>query len=217
MKEEAPVLFDVDDTLFNKVKFKENFNNGLANSCNEPVERIDRMMSEYIGGLKNSDDFKPNEFIQYLGEMTGKRECFENFKIDNPEIYTNSLFNETLVTLSELKKIYGVLGVFSQGFVDFQNTKIDKSGIRKFFDEKFIYIGRDKLDPEFIKTIPEGSIIIDDKKSVVEKLNSLNRFKVIWINRKTDEKMDGVPTIKSLEELFTLFEQWNLSKGLQRE
>ena len=206
---EKPILFDFDDTLFSKTEFKKKFNQGLAESCGETPERISDLMSDYIKELRNSDDFRLNEFTQYLGEKTGKKECFDRFKIDNPEMYSSSLFDETIVTLDELKKTYDNLGIFTQGFDDFQNTKINGSGIRKFFDEKYIYIGRNKLDPEFLEKIPDGSTIIDDKKSVVEALKNTGRFDVIWINRKDDEKMDGVTTIKNLTELTDLITSKN--------
>ena len=55
---------------------------------------------------------------------------------------------------------------------------------------------------DFLKKIPDGVTIIDDDKNVIEKLKQLRPdLELIWINRKDEEKMDGIRTIKSLEEL----------------
>jgi len=75
------------------------------------------------------------------------------------------------------------------------------SSIINFFKKDLIFITNGKLNDDFIKQLPDGAIIVDDKKEVVEKLKNLNRFNIVWINRESDEKIDGVATIKSLEEL----------------
>lgn len=199
MKREI-ILFDWDDTLFSKNKFKDNLNRCLAVFYGKSFEEMSELMDEYVNGLKYSDDFRIDDFIIFLGKKTGKEIDVEKFKNDDLKIYSGSLFEDTITVLTELKKRY-ILGIYSQGFDDIQNIKIKSSGLRDFFDDQYMYIGRDKVNLDFVKKLPKNSTIVDDKKEVIGILNSLSRFNVIWINRNDDTQMGGVKTIRCLNEL----------------
>jgi len=128
----------------------------------------------------------------------------ESFSTDKLGIYSGALFPETISILNRLKNNF-ILGIYSQGDVDCQRIKIKASGIGEFFDEKYTFITTDKSDPDFIKKLPDGAIIIDDKQSKIEPLEKTGRFKLFWINRKDDEIMEGnVTTVKDLNEFVNL-------------
>jgi hypothetical protein len=95
-----------------------------------------------------------------------------------------------------------ILGIYSQGFVNLQKIKIKYSGIEKYFNKNLIFIDRDKTHQDFVKNLPIKATVVDDKKEVIETLKELRPdLKLIWINRKNDETIDGVKTIKNLKNL----------------
>jgi FMN phosphatase YigB (HAD superfamily) len=116
-------------------------------------------------------------------------------------IYSTALFPETISVLDKLKKSGFKLGVYSQGFTSLQKIKIESSGIKDYFDENFIFISRDKTDPKFVATLPNGATIVDDKEEeVVRPLNTTGRFDVVWMNRKNGERISDVTTVEDLNE-----------------
>lgn len=198
--EKKLILFDWDDTLFSKVEYKKRLRSNLARICEASEEEIFEFEEKCFESLKKSDDFQIDNFVKSFEEKFGKKIELEDFSSDNLKIYSEALFPETISVLNNLKDKFN-LGIYSQGFIPLQKIKIKSSGIEDFFDEKFVFIDRDKLATEFLAKLPDGATIVDDKKEVVEKLKTLNRFNVIWINRINDEKISGVKTIKSLLEI----------------
>ena len=58
------------------------------------------------------------------------------------------------------------------------------------------------MNPESIKEIPFGAMVVDDKKTVIGTLKQLRPdLKLVWINRDSSDRIDGVRNIKSLTEL----------------
>jgi FMN phosphatase YigB (HAD superfamily) len=199
--EENLILFDWDDTLFSKVEYKKNLRSNLARICEVSGEEIFRVEDEYFKSLKRSDDFQIENFVKSFENKFNKKINLENFSSDKLGIYSTALFPETIAVLDKLKKNGFKLGIYSQGFTSLQKIKIKSSGIKDYFDENFTFISRDKTDPEFIATLPNGATIIDDKKEeVLRPLNTTGRFDVVWLNRKEDEEMDNVTTVKNLNE-----------------
>jgi phosphoglycolate phosphatase-like HAD superfamily hydrolase len=197
------VLFDWDDTLFSKVEYKKNLRSNLARICEVPEEEIFEFEEKYFDSLINSGDFQIDDFVKSFSQKFGKKIELEDFDSDKLGIYSNALFPESISILNNLKDNFR-LGIYSQGFDSLQRIKIKSSEIESFFDEQLIYINRNKLDSNFIDTLSEGAIIIDDKKEVIEKLKSTGRFQLFWINRNTDEKIEDVTMIRNLDELINL-------------
>lgn len=195
------ILFDWDDTLFSKTEYKKRLSLALANVSKIPEDEVWKFEEEYFESLDKSGDFRIDNFLKFISQRSEIKIDLTNFVNDNLNIYSGSVFSEVINVLNQLRNTF-VLGVYSQGFNDLQRMKIKNSGLENYFDEKLIYINSNKLDPKFIATLPTESIIIDDKKEVIETLKQL-RFdlELIWINRKDGEKMEGVKTIESLREL----------------
>ena len=125
----------------------------------------------------------------------------EDFNTDKLGIYSKTLFPEVIEVLEKMKDVY-TLGIYSQGFESLQRLKIKFSGIENYFDKDLIFIDRDKTQLEFVAKLPTGVMVIDDKKEVIETLKNLRSdLELVWINRKDEEKFEGIRTIKSLEEL----------------
>jgi FMN phosphatase YigB (HAD superfamily) len=197
------ILFDWDDTLFSKAEYKKNLRSNLARICEVSEEEIFEFEEKYFENLTRSDNFQIDDFVKSFSDEFNKKIDLKDFSSDKLGIYSKALFPESINTLKKLKNNFQ-LGIYSQGFDSLQRIKIKSSGIEDFFDEKLIFIDRNKLDSSFIETLPDKAIIIEDKKEVIEALKQIGRFQLFWINRNTDEKIDGVTTIKSLEELINL-------------
>lgn len=200
------ILFDWDDTLFSKVEYKKRLRNNLARICEVSEEEIFKFEEKFFENLKRSDDFQIKKFVESFSEKFDKKIELKDFSSDNLKIYSGALFTKTISVLEKLKDNFD-LGIYSQGFVDLQKIKIRSSGVDNFFEKEFVYIDRNKLRADFVSKLPDGAIIVDDKKEVVEKLKQLNRFKIIWINRNDDEPIEGVTTIHNLEELMVNLEK----------
>lgn len=195
------ILFDWDDTLFSKTKYKKNLRSNLARICEVSEVKIFEFEEQYFNRLVKSDDFKIENFVSSFEQKFSKKIDLEDFSTNKLGIYSQAFFPEIIEVLEKMKNKY-VLGIYSQGFESLQKIKIKYSGIEKYFNKNLIFIDRDKTSQNFIKNLPIKSIIIDDKKEVIETLKKLRPdLKLIWINRNNKEKIKGVKTIKSLSEL----------------
>lgn len=197
------ILFDVDDTLIKTHEMASKFYEELAIELETTKEKIVELKEKYKSTLKRTSDYLPDDLILFIGNILKRDIKNINNPFENEIIYQNFLHPDSKETLKELNKNFK-LGIFSEGFNSYQSDKVYLSGIGDFFDKRLIYINKDKLDPVFVSKLPDGAIIVDDKKEVVEKLKTLSRFHVVWINRKDDDQIDGVTTIKSLEELLII-------------
>jgi len=194
------ILFDWDDTLLSKAEYKKNLRSNLAKICEVSEEEIFEFEEKYFNNLAKSGDFEINDFVKSFSQKFGKEVKLEDFNSDKLGIYSKALFSDSIPALNNLKNDFR-LGIYSQGFDSLQRIKIEASGIKDFFEEDLIYMNRNKLDPDFVKKLPNGAIIVDDKKEVIEKLKQAGKFKLLWINRNNDETIEGVTTIKNLNEL----------------
>lgn len=96
------------------------------------------------------------------------------------------LYNEVEEVLADLKKI-AKLGIFSEGKIEFQKTKLEKTKIKKYFLKKITHIVEDKknnLNNIFLKYLDTQVFLIDDKLSILyEAQLILPSLITIWIKR----------------------------------
>ena len=196
------ILFDWDDTLFSKKVYKNNLVSNLARICEVSYEQALIIDNEYFDNLIKSGDFMIENYLKCFEKKFNKKIVLEDFNTDKLKIYSKTLFPEVIEFLEKIKNKYS-LGIYSQGFESLQRIKIKYSGIELFFDQKLIFINRDKTQLNFLKKIPIRATVIDDKKEVIEVLKQLRPdLELVWINRINQEKMNKIKTIKSLNELF---------------
>jgi len=197
MEKDGIVLFDIDNTLINTKKLSLLAYTDIAKQTGKSFEEISKLKDEYKDSLELNTDFYPDRLMVFLEKKIGQ-------PIDNPfnkkEIYVESLFEETVELLNKLKQTKR-LGIYSEGFTDYQTKKLEFSGIIGFFDKDLIFIKRRKLDDESLNVIPDGATIVDDNSKVVKKLNTIKRFKTIWLNMSNNETIEGISTIKNLNEV----------------
>lgn len=106
---------------------------------------------------------------------------FKKSKLSDHKIY-----EEVIGVLECLRKI-ATLGIFSEGNSDFQKTKLTKTGIEKYFEQKNTHIVLSKLDElRSILKIYEGAktFFVDDKLSILFTAKKIfpESF-VIWVKR----------------------------------
>lgn len=198
------ILFDFDKTISDTNGFVEKFSTALYKQFNIPQETLLALLNKYKMTLDSTTDFRPEIFSQTISENTGV-----DIDLILKHIFDSKnfpVFEEVKHVLIELS-VHNRLGIFSEGFDDWQKKKIKLSGIWDFFDPSLMIIERRKLSPESIKRIPDKAIVIDDKKEVVETLASARPdLKLVWINRRNDEKIETtqIGTIKNLDELLAM-------------
>ncbi|MCL6096487.1 MAG: hypothetical protein M1444_02265 [Patescibacteria group bacterium] len=97
-----------------------------------------------------------------------------------------ALYDETIPTIKELWKNVD-LGIFSKGDREFQNDKLDKTGLKKYFTRNNIHIFEDKnanLKDVLLKYKNSKVFLIDDKLPVLyEAKLSMPSIVTIWIKR----------------------------------
>ena len=198
------ILFDIDDTLVDVHPMAKKFYQKIADNTGLLLEEIVAAKEKYLMTLEKYSDYHPDGLISFI---------YDFFKVDNnkrinpfveEKYYLEALFPETKNVVKELKNDYKV-GIFSEGFNDYQGRKI--LGLIDLLDKDLVFIERRKLSPESVKKIPNGAILIDDRKEVIETLaNTRPDLNLIWINRKDNEKLNTpkIRTIKSLDELLTI-------------
>lgn len=197
------IYFDIDDTLFSKKLFSGLFHEQISIETGQSIEKVMEFQKMYLSSLESTTDFHPDGLMKFISDATGT--SYEDLKkiLDNPEIFRKALFSETINILEELKKDYRI-GIYSQGFEDFQMRKLTLSGIVDYFDKDLMIIERRKLSDDSIKKIKPGSTVIEDKKVVIEKLINHNDFRTIWVNRNKHEPIEGMETVADLIEMKSL-------------
>jgi len=194
------ILFDIDDTLIEVHRMSKMLYQQMANKAGITLEEVVAAKERYKLTIEKTSDYKPDDLMVFVYHDLKTETSKQINPFAERKNYKESLFPEVKTVLEKLKKNY-ILGIFSEGFMEYQSDKIKLSGLNKFFDKNLIFIERRKTNPESIKKLPIGSIIVDDRKEVIEKLKQAGSFKLIWINRNTDETIKGVTTIRNFIEL----------------
>jgi len=108
----------------------------------------------------------------------------ERFKESRLEKY--SLYDEVLKVLSELSKIT-TLGIFSQGELDFQKTKLKNTKIDSFFKEENVHVFKDKelnFAQIFTKYPDYKIFFVDDRLDLLfSAKKNFPAISTIWIKR----------------------------------
>ena len=192
------VLFDIDYTLIDTRKFKESFKKKISEFLGISVEDLLLAEQGYVKKDGGFTDFVPQEYIDFIADSFNSDKFGISKAFFDDENFADIVFPDVYESLETLSKILD-LGIFSEGFRDFQLLKLYKTGIFNFFNENLIFIFRRKLTPEALNMIPKGCFIVDDSPSVISVLKEKQDVRPIWLNRKTKEEHDNCKTIFSLD------------------
>lgn len=169
-KKKIVVLFDIDHTLFNTVKFVNNVYKKHSNSIDK--ETFYKILEEIRVNLKQALSEENSIKSDIVKSLWGQAGLAKNF------------YEETRIVLKEISKI-ATVGIFSKGDERFQKEKI--KSFSRFLSENDINITLDKYNklPEIIKKY-EGDrlIIVDDMLKVLYTAKKLNEdIFTVWIKR----------------------------------
>ncbi len=108
----------------------------------------------------------------------------DTFKKSGLEMY--ALYEEVIPVLVEIGKI-AKLGIFSEGDEDFQQTKLIKTNLQKYFPKEYIHIAQKKTDilEKMLKEYTDQQLfLVDDKLPVLyDASRKRPGLYTIWIKR----------------------------------
>ena len=194
------ILFDIDLTLIDSIRLRHTYNSQLSYELKISIKEFNDTKDKYLNRLEKSTDFLPEDFLKHIADTHNHSyQTLQNIYY-NPENFQDALYPDTIPALQKLKKEY-IFGIYSEGFFSFQITKLKYSGIYNYFDPDFIYIHRRKAISDIPKTLPGGTIIVDDRIEALESLSQFPNLSLVWLNRKDNSIHPSIPTIQSLNEL----------------
>ena len=112
---------------------------------------------------------------------------FDTNLFKETQLTTFRLYDEVEETLKTLKKNFR-LGIFSEGDLEFQETKLKKTAIAAYFEPKFSFIVSDKRDA--LKELgeklsgEEQIFMVDDKLEILADIkHAISKVKTVWVKR----------------------------------
>jgi phosphoglycolate phosphatase-like HAD superfamily hydrolase len=122
-----------------------------------------------------------------------------------------SLYSEVLGVLKKLKGT-AILGIFSKGETEFQNTKLKQTGIKDFFNQDNVHVFEDKdvnINNVLEKYKDYRIFLVDDKLPVLYGAKTYNpAIFSIWVKRgpfaEKQEALEGFLPDATIENLSSL-------------
>lgn len=192
------ILFDIDGTLFDPSRYGQLYRADLIDVLGIDEETLSAAIADYYSTLETTTDFNPHAISTYLAQRFSTDKKIIDDVIWNKKYFEEAIFEDALLVVKALSADK-TLGIFSQGFEEFQRYKLEKTGLLQYFDPEYIFIHRRKASDEALASIPREATIIEDKHDVVEVL--AKHCTAIWINRRTPDADPNLQTIHSLSEL----------------
>lgn len=222
------LLFDVDNTLLDfDANEKESFKSMILDKGEEYSEELyetykkmnHRMWEAVERGEITIDDVLYTRFSKLMN-MYGKE--VDGIEYENTyRFYLNRGIQEmpnVHEVLSELKKKHR-LYVITNGIKETQDSRMNRSGLVKYFEERFISesIGANKPSSEFFDYVknsiddfnPSNTLIIGDSLTSDIKGGNLAGIDTCWFCKEGTVNSTGIiPTyeIHALDELFEIIE-----------
>ena len=222
------LLFDVDNTLLDfDANEKESFKSMILDKGEEYSEELyetykkmnHRMWEAVERGEITIDDVLYTRFSKLMN-MYGKE--VDGIEYENTyRFYLNRGIQEmpnVHEVLSELKKNHR-LYVITNGIKETQDSRMNRSGLVKYFEERFISesIGANKPSSEFFDYVknniddfnPSNTLIIGDSLTSDIKGGNLAGIDTCWFCKEETVNNTGIiPTyeIHALDELFEIIE-----------
>lgn len=194
------ILFDIDGTLFDTQAFGRLVFPKITKLIGKDEKLIKKVIEEYFSKLDSGTDFHPGDFLNHLSTRFSIDLKLLNDIFYNKKFYQKALYKEVTRVLKRLMKNYK-LGIYSEGFIEFQKKKLLYSGVLSYFDSNYIYISRRKLKDINKDSLPKRCYIVDNSIEVVKKLT--DKYNPIWINRENKQDYYS-PMISNLNQLINL-------------
>lgn len=202
------ILFDIDKTLLNTSLFRDKLVDAHVEHLGIDREVVLEKHNQYQESLESQQHFDYLELAKMLAETDDVlATLIANFE-SNVGLYPKYEDVDSVLQILRSKNV--PMGIFSEGVPHFQKNKLKNLRIDDYLESDLVFITLNKRTEEFLQSIPEGVMIVDDNPDVIDVLVKYGKFVPVYLNRKNDEKHAEVLTIHSLEELPELYEQVKL-------
>jgi len=135
---------------------------------------------------------------------------FDTQAFKDSQLTEYASYKEVISVLENLSEI-AELGIFSKGESEFQKTKLEKTGMARFFKEENIHIFIDK-DVNLINVLEKYKdlkiFLVDDKLEILHSAKKcMEKVFTIWVKRGWfAENQKPIPSFKSDAEVENLSE-----------
>ena len=127
IKQNRPIIFDVDRTLFNTAKFIQITTEALLKILKISDNNFIEADKAYLSKLPNGLGFNPYEYTKLLSHKFGIAQNLLLKEFHNTINFKHSLYSDTLKVLKVLSKFHPI-GVYSEGHLPFQIDKVENVG-----------------------------------------------------------------------------------------
>jgi len=208
------ILFDIDNTLIDTKRFATQVFEKVRELFEIDPAVFATQKETFYKTLEESTDFSPEAFVDFIGEANRSETALTDphtmlkavgFFYDKTAL-ANAIFADVIPNLERLS-IGNTLGIFSQGHEKYQLKKIENSGLIRFFEQYFLFIGMRKTSPEFLHALPRNATIIDDREIFLNEAIKIDGIRGVLIQRNTSyielDPANKLRIISSLDELNT--------------
>lgn len=188
------IYIDFDGTIFNNTKLYQKFIN---------IFKKYNIKKEYINNIMN-ENYEKNKNFDILGNKIIKDNNLNNSIINEiNNLYSNDLIYQDIIPfLEKYSKKYDLI-LLTLGTKDYQQKKINSSGLIKYF-KKIIITNYDKskLNIDY-----KNGIFIDNNPLELKKFHNSNPKYLIRIKRDNDKyskinlDINNIPEFKDFNEL----------------
>ena len=193
------IYFDIDSTVFmTKMFTKTRIDPAVQEILGISVEQLAEINDRYYATLTKGTDFNFNEYARFISEDSATVEAITRLFTEK-KLYKGMVYPDVEPILQLLKDRGDTIGIYSEGFQDYQMYKLQHTEILPFFDANHMHIARRKQTDEVVAKLEDGALIIDDKLEYLQTVPE--SCTPLWIQRNENEGVPTIATIRSLEEI----------------
>lgn len=206
------ILFDIDNTLLDTPRYANAAFARMREILGMTESEFSQKKDAYYQTLEETTDFTPQNFIDSLNIPTPQQraqllECWQD-----ESVLRECLFADFTQNLEQFQA-NSVLGIFSQGDLNFQLQKLQLMGIYSHFEQKYVLIKNRKVSPESLEELKQIDVdsfqkivVIDDKAMYLEPFSNWPKYQTFLIDRKNDSatqqnQANQIQVISSLDEV----------------
>ena len=175
---------DFDNTIFDTVSFHNDLIKILLDN---------RIEEKYIKDYYEKNGINPLNLVNHLCNEVITEKVDELFKNAKKYLYKDAI--EFLKTKSFNNYI-----LYTYGDLDYQNKKIDNSGIKEYFDE-IIITDSEKTN---LKLDYKNSVFIEDNTKVIKELLDKGATKIYRVKRSNNIHSDEVLNNPRIIEIYSM-------------
>ncbi|HUQ84738.1 MAG TPA: HAD hydrolase-like protein [Candidatus Limnocylindrales bacterium] len=192
------ILFDIDNTIFNTVLYREKLFNNLATQLDFDSKIFSQIAKEEYALLRKKAHYlDPDSFLNSIIARSEKATNLEELQsvFWDKKLYESCVYPDVKKTFSYLIETDIQIGIFSTGHSTHQNTKIES--LKEYLSDNHIYISPNKIKiikDTFTVYLNKKTYIIDDFPDILHevKKHHINVF-TIWIKRSNTSYNSTIP------------------------